>query len=413
MLQRNIESNIESFEGIDLKGVELSRVAGFSPVTRRANAVQQVRLEEASRLWLEAQEGKLDPYLLRNAFNPTSEVAFKELCHRYPVLFRETMTVSDFDSLTDQVLDRMLLANYQAMPSPWRAFCRVREDIKDFRSVRLYGMDGGADVLEEVGEGEGFNRRSVSQQKWDMSVKKYAAGYGVSWEAIVNDDLGIFNDLPQRGALAVARSVAKFATSLYIDANGPHASLYTGGNGNIIAGSPPFSITALQVAFTQMSQMEDVDGHPITIDMVTLVVCPALEIPARNVLNATELWLIGAEGGAATNQNLHVANWMRAKTNLVVDPYIPHVATSSNGASTWALFANPNQGRPALMVGFLRGFATPALYKKAPNAMRVGGGLDVTHGDFETMSHEYKVVTVYGGTQVDPKYTVASDGSGS
>ena len=63
--------------------------------------------------------------------------------------------------------------------------------------------------------------------------------------------------------------------------------------------------------------------------------------------------------------------------------------------------------------GFLRGFDTPQIFSKVPNTMRAGGGgVDATLGDFSTMSTEMKVLTVFGGTQVDGRSTVASTGRG-
>ena len=89
------------------------------------------------------------------------------------------------------------------------------------------------------------------------------------------------------------------------------------------------------------------------------------------------------------------------------------MASSSNGATSWFLFANPATSRPALEVGFLRGYSEPVLYQKLANSMRVGGGIDQAAGDFHTMSQEYKGVIAFGGTRLDPKATVGSEGDGS
>jgi hypothetical protein len=98
---------------------------------------------------------------------------------------------------------------------------------------------------------------------------------------------------------------------------------------------------------------------------------------------------------------------------LVVDPYIPIVASTANGQQSWFLFADPSVGRPALEVGFLSGFNEPQLYQKAGNTMRLGGGMDEMAGDFSTMSQEYKGVVAFGGTRLDPKSTVGSNGTNS
>src|SRR4051812_47760794 len=88
--------------------------AGFSPVIRKHNAVQKLRLAEAVKFWAEAvKNGGMSSYLMQQAFNPTDEFAFRKLNSMYPALFHESMTISDFASLTSQTLDKMLLGNWQ------------------------------------------------------------------------------------------------------------------------------------------------------------------------------------------------------------------------------------------------------------------------------------------------------------
>ncbi len=63
---------------------------------------------------------------------------------------------------------------------------------------------------------------------------------------------------------------------------------------------------------------------------------------------------------------------------------------------------------------FLRGHEEPELFIKEPNARRVGGGpVDPMDGNFENDSIDYKVRHVLGVSRIDPKATVASNGSGS
>jgi hypothetical protein len=106
-------------------------------------------------------------------------------------------------------------------------------------------------------------------------------------------------------------------------------------------------------------------------------------------------------------------NWMAQKLRLNVNPYIPLIASSANGNSSWFMFANPGVQRPALEVGFLRGYETPSLFQKMPNTMRLGGAVDPMLGDFDSMALTYKGLHIIGGTRMDPKMTVASNGSGS
>jgi hypothetical protein len=230
---------------------------------------------------------------------------------------------------------------------------------------------------------------------------------------MVNDDLDALKSIPERFARAARRSESKFVTGLYMDANGPHASLYTVGNANKVTSNPVLSISALQTAFKILAAMRDADSEPIVVDAVELVVPPALQITAQNILSATQLWLDTNASAGTAQQNMVTANWMAQKCRLNVDPYIPVVASSANGDTSWALFASPSVGRPALEIGFLRGHESPEIFVKAPNTQSAGASTDPLNGDFDTDSIMYKVRHVFGGTRLDPKATVASNGSGS
>ena len=157
--------------------------------------------------------------------------------------------------------------------------------------------------------------------------------------------------------------------------------------------------------------MLDADGEPIMVEQAFMVVPPALEVTARNILNAVQIWATTV--GGASGQEVHYDNWIGSTLQLAIDPYIPVVASSANGNTSWFIFADPSVGRPAVELGFLNGFAEPQLYQKLANTIRIGGGADQTAGDFGTMSQEYKGVLAFGGTRLDPKATVASNGSGS
>jgi hypothetical protein len=54
------------------------------------------------------------------------------------------------------------------------------------------------------------------------------------------------------------------------------------------------------------------------------------------------------------------------------------------------------------------------VFFKEPNQRRLGGGAsDPMDGDFDNDSIEYKIRHVFGGTLMDPKMAVASNGTGS
>jgi hypothetical protein len=333
-------------------------------------------------------------------------------------LLEAALSTSDFPLLFADILDRQVLAAYREWTPTWPAIAQ-RRTVRDFRTAKIYPPAYGADSrLVEVAQLAEYPESTITEQAaTTLTVKKYGRRIGFSWEAMINDDLDQLKNIPTRFAAAARRTEQLAVTELYVDASGPHASLYTGGNLNIVTSNPPLSIAALQTAMTVLAAMKGENGEPILIETVTLVVPPALEITARNILNALQLELTTAGGvrdGGTGEQRLIVQNWMRNKLNLVVDPYIPVTASSANGNTSWFLFANPNEGRPALTIAFLRGHEEPEIFIKDPDARRAGGGqADPMDGSFDNDSVDYKVRHVLGVARISPKVTVASNGSGS
>lgn len=335
---------------------------------------------------------------------------------------QEAMSTSDFPLLFGDILDKSMLRRYTAWPSTWPAIAK-RRTVRDFRDIRITppmrGLESRLDGVPELTE---YPKGALSEQTpLTYRVQKYGRKAALSWEMLVNDDQNMLTDIPDRFATAARRTEDRAVADMWLDANGPSAAVFTAGNHNIINttngaddDNPPFDLDGLQDAFTVLSRMTDEDGEYIMTDFVTLVVPPALEIRAQNILNATELRLT-SEGGTSTQQMI-VNNWMKNRVKLVVDPYIPQIVTTgSRGQTTWALFASPDNGRPLMELAFLTGHEQPEIFVKEPNARRVGGagGADPFNGDFDLDAVEYKVRHVLGGAVIDPIAAVASNGTSS
>lgn len=367
--------------------------SGRRAMRRQPNAAYVARLAEAAEFLDDVLSGRRSMHYLQ-----------------------EALSTSDFPLLMGDILDRQLLGRYNEITPTWQNYCK-RGLVRDFRTVRRIARGEASGryypnykQAEYAGVKQDDN---IGETGYTYSVEVYEKAIAINWQMLINDDLGAFRDLPLDLARGARRTEEYFATTLFVDTTGPHASLYTGGNANVVTSNPVLSITALQTAFTVLAAQTDANGEPILIDAVELVVPPALEITALNILNAVQLWLDTNASAGTAQQNLVTVNWMRNRVNLSVNPYIPIVASSSNGSTSWFLFANPNNGRPALEMGFMAGYETPGIYQKAPNTMRVGGSVDPSLGDFDSHKIKYKGMHILGGTRLDPKMTVASSGAGS
>lgn len=335
--------------------------------------------------------------------------------------FQEAMSRSDFTVLFGDVIDRQLLAAYQTRPVQWPTYAK-RGRVRDFRTVKRFTLDGGEATLNKVKELAPYKVRAVTDASYSYSVAKYGDQIAISWETIVNDDLDAMTDLPVRLGNAARRTEERFAAELFSGSAGPNATFFSTANRNVINATvtgtgaptnPALTITGLQYAMQTLGQQKDTDGGPIYVESAVLVVPPALEVAANNIINATEILAATGGGDGTGNDQLRVTNWMRNRVSVVVNPWLPIINTTS-GNTAWYLFANPTVGRPAMELGFLLGHETPELWVKSANAMRVGGGpVAPEEGDFEHDAVQYRVRTVLGGTLMDPKSSIASTGTGS
>jgi hypothetical protein len=330
---------------------------------------------------------------------------------KYASVLKEAMSTSDFPYLFGDILDRQLLAAYQQAPSTYQNYVKV-STVRDFRTVQRHYLDGGTAKLDAVAENASYPAAKRTEGKYSYSVKKYGRRFPFTWETFINDDLDALKDIPMILGQAAKYSEEYFATDLFVGSAGPDSTFYASGNANIVTSNPVLSVAGLQTAMTVLGNMVNSDSVPIVIEAYELVVPPALEVTAMNILNGLELRL--NENGGATNSQLITTNWMKGRFRLNVNHCIPRIAASNQNTS-WFLFAKPAAGqRVAVEMGFLRGHEQPEVFMKAPNATRVGGGAaNPMDGDFDTDGIEYKVRHVFGGTTQDPKLSVASNGSGS
>lgn len=424
----NIKESIGSFnpnEGLD--------VEGFLAARRNAAGKHRRRINEAARLIANVHNGVEDPFLLKQAFNPTADYAVRKIQESYPALINLTeapiggMSVTDFSILTIDVLDRILYGYYNVTPIVSKPMMRMHP-LRDFRNVSRYLMDGATDPPEVVPPGAQPKEKVLTQEPLiQYAPKKYEAFTRVVWEAMINDDLGIFTDLAQRLAIGANRGIEIFMTGLYVDTAGPNASLYkTAFTNQIITANgaatnnPALDFQGLQDAMKVFARMLDPDGYPIIMQGTPyLWYGPALVATVKNLLNQISVQM-SVTGGTVNAQGfpsqfVQTSNWIVQNMQPIMNPFIRIVCTTATTQDTmWGITLDPgSQMRPAMEFGFLQGFETPQLFAKVPNTMRAGGGgVDASLGDFYSMSHELKVLTVYGGKAVDGRSTVASTGRG-
>ncbi len=373
--------------------------------------------------------------------------------------FEEALSTSDFPKLFGDVIDRAVLANYLETPYTWDKIAYAGE-VSDFRPVKRFRIDGGTGLLANtslnptgtnagfdssknmlpITQGSPYPESNLQDGQYTYSLAKYGSRMPFTWETLVDDDLNAIKDTPARFGRGARRSEEYFVTKLYAN----NTSFFSTGNKNVVTNAvvgdsggdnPILNITGLQRALIVMMQQLDTTGQPISVEAVTLVVPPSLKVVAMNILSSDYVWMAdqggtqqinGANLSATVAQQLHAQNWAKNIVRIAVNYYLP-IVDATHGKTGWYLFSNPENGRPALEFGRLRGHIQPELFMKLPNSVAIGEGsfgpgagvmpgttnMNPLEGDFDTDSINYKIRHVFGGTTIDPIQAVYSNGSGS
>ena len=332
--------------------------------------------------------------------------------HRIEYLIREAITTSDFPYLFGDILDRQVLASYKAVDPVWKAFVKMSTN-RDFKTSRRFAITGGDQYLPEVAEKGEYLASERTEDYFDLLVKKYGRQFDISWESLINDDLGALKDTPERFAMAAVRTEHRLTTGQYVHDSGgagTHAAsgqLYSTAAGEINETDALLAIASLETAVEAMASFLDANGEPIQNRAKFLVVPPGLEMTARQILTSANKYKLATGDADTVLGPFPTANVIaQYGLTLIVDPYLPVLdPVTANGLTAWYLFADPKD-IAAIEVAHLRGHERPEICMKASDKVNIGGGLiGPLEGDFATDNVLYRVRLCFGATTLDWRAT--------
>ena len=335
--------------------------------------------------------------------------------HKHEYLLREALTTSDFPYLFGDVLDRQVLAQYKAVDPVWKQYIKMSTVPRIYPQIGGYrfAITGGDQYLDEVAEKGEYLASSRDEARYTLYVKKYGRQFDISWEAMINDDLNALKDTPARFAKAAARTEHRIAVNLYAgdySAVNHATNLYSDGvAAEVNAVAALLTIANLEAGLEAMAGWVDAGGEPIMNRAKYLVVPPALEMTARQILtSSTKMWLdYTTRAGGPINYPMPTNNVVsQMGLTLVVDPYLP-IMDTTYGNTAWYLFSDPSD-IAAVEVAHLAGHERPEICMKASDKVSVGGGaIGPMSGDFATDNVFYRVRLVFGGVTLDWRATYA------
>lgn len=200
---------------------------------------------------------------------------------------------TDFPLLLMDTVNRTLLAQYAIQERTFTAWAR-RSTMNDFRAVTRVRLSEMLGNLEKVEEGSEYKYGTFSEGGESYKLAKYGKIIGITWEAIINDDLSAFDRLPQAFAASAARLQTNIVYSMLL-ANGftvmnDGAALFSAAHGNFVgtaanqtAGGTALSEASLTTAYTSFRTQKDAAGNKLNLKPKFLIVGPKNEFLAQKL----------------------------------------------------------------------------------------------------------------------------------
>lgn len=363
---------------------------------------------------------------------------------------REAVSSGDFPLLFQTISQASMLGQWAELPQQWPAFSQ-RTTVPDFRPARLVRWDstleqlpdsnGGAErhvrALPRIPELTEYPTFNLTTEGQDYFVNKYGARFPFSWEAFLNDELNVLQQLPAQMAKWARDTEDVLTTGVLATSQGPNPDFFKGPNdpgaynfgsqvppGNHVAWwttgaagnktvNPALTLDNLEKAIQAIS-MRVMNGRTVRVQQFVLLVPPALALTAHELAQATTYMRV-TKDAAGNEVRINVSSPIAGRFTVVESQWLPQIDRSATSSTTWYLVpaGGMTERGPAIVTAFLRGYETPEVRAMGDTGQRIGGGeLSPYQGSFSHDDIQYRVRTIIGAAGIDPTAVSVSTGDG-
>jgi hypothetical protein len=271
-------------------------------------------------------------------------------------------STSDFPLLLADATNRALLASYQVAQPTYRRISSRKPftDFKDHSFLRV----GEIGAFKEIAENGEVTYSSISESSEKIRAREYGVGIAIGRRALINDDLSALSDFSSMIATRAAVDENRLAYSV-LKTNGNLSdgkAIFDSAHGNKAASGTALDATNVAAAVAALRAQKSLDGMVLNLQPAFLVVGPAREVAARQLLAAV-----------AATKTSDVNVWA-GFAQLVVDAEI--------SGNAWYVFAAPSTA-PVLVYGYVAGSEGPVVRTERDfdtQAVKVAASLDFAVG---------------------------------
>lgn len=115
-------------------------------------------------------------------------------------------TTSDFPTLLENVLSKVLLGAYTLQENTWEKICKV-DEVPDFRTSKRY-RTGSLSTLDVIAEHAEYKNGTVPDgSQYGVATERLGKIFGISRETILNDDMSALADMAMKMGQAAMRTI--------------------------------------------------------------------------------------------------------------------------------------------------------------------------------------------------------------
>jgi HK97 family phage prohead protease len=264
-------------------------------------------------------------------------------------ILRAANTTSDFPKLLEAAANKVLLARYMTAAPTYQAIA-ARRDLTDFKSTKLLRV-GDFPTLLAYQEDGAIQAGTINEGRETVILGSYGRILRLSRQAIVNDDLGAFDQVIGSIGLVVARfeNSTFWAMKAANSGNGPKladaVNFFNASHGNLAGSGAAPDTTTLGTARAAMRVQKDLDGNALNISPKIILTGAAIETDVQKLLAPIQ-------AQQATNVNPFAGT-------------LQHVVEAQITGNAWELYASPAE-LPAFNYGYLVDAPGPRIMTEEP-----------------------------------------------
>lgn len=243
------------------------------------------------------------------------------------ILIREALSPdSQFGSILSSAASKAMAVSYKAAGTTFQKWTR-RGSNPDFKATMQYQISEAGELLPVTQSGE-FKFDEVTDQGVSKVVATFGRGWGLTRQAIINDDIGALTKTPAAYARAAARGINRLVY-MQLGANPviyDGVQLFNAAHGNVAAAPGAINVANVGAGKAAMRQQRGLRGlETLNIGPRFLIVPAARETVAQQYISKK---LVPTTQGAINP----LANILEPVVDAELDPY---------SLTAWYLAADP------------------------------------------------------------------------